>query len=65
MNANQDWRARNADDQPPVLFRYIVHYTDGQTVDVPVLYGRGAAHWIHGGQGRRSPWVTTGGARPS
>jgi beta-galactosidase len=31
---------------PPVAFRYVVHYADGQTAEVPVLLDEGVGHWI-------------------
>ena len=46
MNLVNDWRPGNANEQPPVMFRYVILYADGQTADVPVIYGRGAGHWI-------------------
>jgi hypothetical protein len=27
------------------VFKYVVHYVDGKSVDVPVLYGRGVDDW--------------------
>jgi hypothetical protein len=29
----------------PVVFRYVVHYADGSTIDVPVTYGRDIDAW--------------------
>jgi hypothetical protein len=29
-----------------VLFKYVVHYADGERAEVPVLYGEGADHWL-------------------
>jgi hypothetical protein len=43
-----EWRPRRNSDQPPVVFQYTVHYGDGKSARVPVLYGRGADHWISG-----------------
>jgi beta-galactosidase len=40
------WRRERPEDAPPVLFRYVVHYADGQKAEVPVLYGEGADHWL-------------------
>ncbi len=37
---------RQGDRTPPVLFKYVVHYADGSSVDVPVRYGDGADNWI-------------------
>jgi hypothetical protein len=28
------------------VFSYVVHYADGQSTEVPVLYGRGVDHWL-------------------
>jgi beta-galactosidase len=43
----RDWRPpRQGDRTPPVLFRYVVHYADGTSADVPVRYGEGADNWI-------------------
>ncbi|MBN1417255.1 MAG: hypothetical protein JXP34_00675, partial [Planctomycetes bacterium] len=41
-----EWRRRNPQDSPPVIFRYIIHYADGETAEVPVIYGEGADHWV-------------------
>jgi len=46
LNRTGEWRASKPEDVPPVVFQYVVHYADGQTVTVPVLYGQGADHWI-------------------
>jgi hypothetical protein len=49
FHRTKDWKAPQDDkkkDPPPVLFKYVVHYADGKTVDVPVRYGRGAGHWL-------------------
>jgi beta-galactosidase len=46
FNRAAEWRPSKPDDQPPVLFAYIVHYADGHTVQVPVRYGEGVEHWI-------------------
>ncbi len=43
----QEWRPQGNKKQPPTLFRYIVHYADGQSVEVPVIYGRGVDHWVN------------------
>lgn len=29
-----------------MLFKYVVHYADGEQAEVPVLYGEGADHWL-------------------
>ena len=42
----KEWRPQGNQKQPPELFRYVVHYSDGQKVEVPVLYGRGADDWV-------------------
>jgi beta-galactosidase len=46
----KEWRPQGGDPAkqppPPVLFRYVVHYADGQAVPVPVRYDRGAGHWL-------------------
>jgi hypothetical protein len=31
---------------PPAVFRYVVPYADGKTVDVPVRLGEGVDHWL-------------------
>lgn len=41
-----EWRRDKPEDKSPVLFKYVVHYTDGQAVEVPVLYGEGVEHWL-------------------
>jgi len=42
----REWRPRGQDVTPPVVFRYVVHYADGKTAEVPVLYGEGVGHWL-------------------
>jgi beta-galactosidase len=46
FNRTGDWRPGKPADAPPVLFKYVVHYADGQAADVPVLYGEGVDRWI-------------------
>jgi hypothetical protein len=46
FNQTGQWRRQRPEQPTPVLFKYVVHYADGQTADVPVLYGEGAEHWI-------------------
>ncbi|MCY3017914.1 MAG: hypothetical protein NTW87_02630 [Planctomycetota bacterium] len=46
LNRAKEWRPGKPEDQPPVVFKYVVHYADGQTADVPVRYGEGVDHWI-------------------
>ena len=41
-----DWRPSKPEDQPPAVFRYVVHYADGQTAEIPVLYREGVDHWL-------------------
>lgn len=41
-----EWRPSKPEDAPPMVFRYVVHYADGQTAEVPVLYGEGVDHWL-------------------
>jgi beta-galactosidase len=45
----KDWqppREKDRDQRPPVVFKYVVRYADGQSVEVPVRLGRGVGHWI-------------------
>jgi len=46
FNRVADWQPRQPGDPPPVLFRYLVHYADGSTEEIPILYGEGVDHWI-------------------
>ncbi len=48
FHQTEEWRPRNDEERahPPTLFKYVVHYADGKTVDVPVVAGRGVGHWI-------------------
>ena len=46
FHRTDDWRPRKPDDTPPAVFRYVVHYADGQAAEVPVLYGEGVDHWL-------------------
>lgn len=40
-----EWDSRGH-PQRPVLFKYVVHYADGQTAEVPVLQGLGVDNWF-------------------
>jgi beta-galactosidase len=42
----RDWQPSNDNKVPPVLFKYVVHYADGKTIEVPVVYDRGVGDWI-------------------
>ncbi|MCX7598924.1 MAG: hypothetical protein N2512_08675, partial [Armatimonadetes bacterium] len=46
FNQVAEWKPQKPDDQPPVLFSYVIHYADGQTTQVPVHYGEGVGHWV-------------------
>lgn len=40
------WKPGKPGEEPPVVFRYVIHYEDGRAETAPVLYGQGADHWI-------------------
>ena len=41
------WQAPGQGDKtPPVIWKYVVTYSDGKTVEVPVRYGCGVGHWV-------------------
>ena len=46
FNRVKEWHASKAGDVAPIVFKYVVHYADGQSVEVPVHYGEGVDHWI-------------------
>jgi beta-galactosidase len=48
FHRTKDWRPRDDKERqnPPLLFKYVVHYADGKTAEVPVRYDRGAGHWL-------------------
>ena len=46
FNQVAEWRPGNEGEPPPVLFTYTVNYADGQTAQVPVVYGEGVGPWI-------------------
>jgi beta-galactosidase len=48
FNRTGEWRPGRGPTEttPPTLFKYVVHYADGQTADVPVLYGEGVGNWV-------------------
>jgi hypothetical protein len=46
FNRTGQWQRGRPTDPTPVLFKYVVHYADGQQAEVPVLYGEGADHWL-------------------
>ena len=39
-------RKKADSDNPPTLFRYRIHYADGQSIDVPVRWNEGVSHWL-------------------
>ncbi|MBN2450294.1 MAG: hypothetical protein JXR77_07885 [Lentisphaeria bacterium] len=41
----REWRPRRPEDEPPVVFRYLVHYDDGSEAPVDVVLGRGVGPW--------------------
>jgi beta-galactosidase len=42
----RQWRPRPNETTPPTVFKYVVHYADGNAAEAPVLYGQGVDHWI-------------------
>ena len=46
FNRTGQWQRGQPSDPTPVLFKYVVHYADGEKAEVPVLYGEGADHWL-------------------
>jgi beta-galactosidase len=46
LNKVRNWQPSPNDAQPPAAFRYVVHYADGKTMDVPVRLGEGVDHWL-------------------
>ncbi|MBN2451822.1 MAG: hypothetical protein JXR77_15645 [Lentisphaeria bacterium] len=46
FGVTRPWTASRNSPTPPVLFHYRIHYADGESVDVPVLYDRGVGHWV-------------------
>ncbi|MGF1448298.1 MAG: sugar-binding domain-containing protein [Opitutales bacterium] len=42
----RDWNPRNANDEPPTLFRYIVRYEDGSAQTIDVDLDSGVTHWL-------------------
>jgi beta-galactosidase len=48
FNKVRDWQppAQQPGAEPPAVFRYVVRYTDGKTLEVPVRLGEGVDHWL-------------------
>jgi hypothetical protein len=47
LNKVRDWQPQpNNPQPPPTVCRYVVHYADGKTADVPVRLGEGVEHWL-------------------
>ena len=40
FNRTGEWRRQRTEQPTPILFKYVVHYADGQTADVPVPLAR-------------------------
>ena len=45
FHGRTEWNSREQ-PQRPVLFKYVVHYADGQTAEVPILQGLGVGNWL-------------------
>jgi beta-galactosidase len=41
------WKPEQNRPNPPTAFKYVVHYADGKTADVPVVWGQGVGHWLN------------------
>lgn len=41
----REWTPRRKTDLPPVLFQYVIHYSDDSSETVDVRYGLGVEHW--------------------
>jgi beta-galactosidase len=46
FHRTKEWRPSDKDRVPPAVFRYVIHYDDGRTTQVPVRYERGVGHWV-------------------
>jgi beta-galactosidase len=43
----RDWKpGSGAEAKPPVVFKYVVHYADAKTAEVPVQLTRGVGRWV-------------------
>ena len=40
------WALVPKDRPPAMVFKYVMHYADGKTADVPVRFSEGVDHWI-------------------
>ena len=38
-------KPKDGDQTPPVVFKYVVHYSDGSTADIPIRYNVGVGQW--------------------
>lgn len=43
---NRDWQPNNRNPDPPVVFEYLVKYSDGTEEVVPIQYKRGVEHYL-------------------
>ncbi len=63
--ALEDWKLKLAlskrkavlPPEPPTVFGYVVHYADGEDLEVPVRWREGVGAWLQTGQGRPMPWA--------
>jgi beta-galactosidase len=47
FNQVRDWQPpASGAAAPPAVFRYVIRYADGKTMDVPVRLGEGVGHWL-------------------
>jgi beta-galactosidase len=55
FHRTREWRPQSDKDRtPPAVFKYVVHYEDGKTAEVPVRYERGVGNWVEESPGGRA-----------
>jgi beta-galactosidase len=41
------WKPERNRTNPPVVFKYVIHYADGKIAEVPVTWNQGVGHWLN------------------
>jgi len=50
LNAKDEalrWKPEHNRPNPPAVFKYVVHYADGKTAEIPVIWNQGVGHWLN------------------
>ncbi len=43
----REWKPDRRNNEPPVLWQYVIHYEDGTSETADVIYNSGVSNWLH------------------